>query len=102
LIERPEYRFGCDCKFCRAIREGDRLVIEKLNQETINDGLEHPFVRAVLKELRQRHAEMLERLERVGADGSSQASYMYCLAGRASEIRLLIDDIETAKGMHEE
>ncbi len=70
-------------------------MIEKLDSEMVDDGKRHPFVVALMKELRaKREAYSLE------AESASAESTWRCL-GRSSAYREVIRMIEAAKGISE-
>jgi hypothetical protein len=76
-------------------------MISALKQEVVEDGREHPFVVALVHELRKRLADYHFQLEGAASSGGEQMPRIYSLGGGAREVRSTIQLIEQAEGEKE-
>ncbi len=70
-------------------------MIDKLSADVVQSGKEHPFVIALLKELRARRENL-----QLAAESASHPSPAHTL-GKLSALRDVITTIENAKGRDE-
>ena len=73
-------------------------MIDKLPEHIAEEGRGHPFVEALVRDLRKRHASHAKTLEALSASAAPGAAGM---GGRAAELRFVIDMITGAKGAEE-
>lgn len=75
-------------------------MIDKLDPAELEEGKEHPFTRALLAELRKRHALHGRALVSytAGGEGGGRA---IALGGRIDELRWVMEQITGAKGTEE-
>lgn len=71
-----------------------------LTQDLIDEGREHPFVEALVKELRSRHDELLDKL-RDGLSNDGSEPLLRAQAGRAAAFADVIRLIRTTEGQDE-
>lgn len=71
-----------------------------LSQEVIEEGREHPFVEALVKEFRSRHDELLGKL-RDGLSSGASEHLLRAQAGRAAELWEVIRLIMKVEGQDE-
>ncbi len=76
-------------------------MLDKLSQETIESGREHPFVQALLREFADRLQGLRDTLVMAGGTGDSGARHLYQIGGRAFQLNEVIRIIKTAKGAEE-
>lgn len=77
-------------------------MILKLPKETIESGQEHPFVLAVLREMKERLHGLRETLQVSAGVGDLPHHKLCQLGGRAFELSEWVRSIETAQGVERE
>lgn len=72
------------------------MTLERLGAETIEDGQEHPFTEALVRELVKRRTTALHLLE--GSTPSTSEAYLRTHAARAAAFKEVIDLINGVRG----
>ena len=72
-------------------------MIENLSQRVIEEGREHPLVRALVRGLERRLGEVTEKLE-VYAEQAGNSGHIYALGGRVAELKNILRIIEDTEG----
>jgi len=72
------------------------LSLDQLSAEDVETGKSHPFVRALVRELAQRHAAAVTSFESAGRDSDPVLRYY---STRAATFREVLSIIERAKGV---
>lgn len=73
-------------------------MIDRLPAAEVEDGKEHPFVVALMKELRDKHAAAALAMESAGMTHDAVKWH----AGRCATLREIVDMIGRAKGKDDE
>lgn len=77
-------------------------MLDKLSQETIEAGREHPFVQALLREFKERLVGLRDTLVVSAGVGNAGERYLYQTGGRAFQLDEVIRVIQSAKGAQED
>ncbi len=70
-------------------------MFEKLSREAVESGLEHPFVRALVKELREQYEQIRDHVIAEAAQGQSEIR-VWQRAARAQAFKDILGTIERA------
>lgn len=76
------------------------MSLEKLSEELVEEGRGHPFVEALLVDLRARQATLAMQLAGNAADGAGNEK-LWPTGGRMAELAHVIRLITTTKGSQE-
>lgn len=73
-------------------------MLAKLSQETIDSGRDHPFVQALLRELKERYQGLRDTLMSAAGIGDAGERHLHQLGGRAFQLNEVIRTIESVQG----